>query len=355
MFQLFFPSGNTRTRVVSQFYHLPTSRIKLIKKIICVVVSVVSNSCPRLPFASIDFGFDQKSSHFELSHDIDTQSIYGFDQIIHRQPSNNKLDQAMIARNFSRRTLNTIPQHEELGLINHNVDISDPPMQIGKPLRWFESESNESVHLANSLHISQDPINATSNANQRRLTILVPWRKQSQSLIHALHMKSRHLSNNCIFDEKPMHEIKKCSSVPEKCNIMHENEGYFSSVDQNETEADSKPEVTSCGCSVFKWFVQFFDLDLLRDSIYLNIMIGMAISIFAEINFAILTPFILADLTFDSDEISIILFVMAIADLISRFCAPFIADKLNLSIRVSYLISLVLLVLTRMCENHAAI
>ena len=74
-----------------------------------------------------------------------------------------------------------------------------------------------------------------------------------------------------------------------------------------------------CCCSVFKWFVRFFDLDLLRDNIYLNIMIGMAISIFAEINFAILTPFILSDLKFNSDEIAYILFVMAIADLISRY------------------------------------
>lgn len=255
-----------------------------------------------------------------------------------------------IARNFSKRTLCPIPQREELGLITHTVDEVDdePQIQIGKPLRWFETGSVGSVHLGSSLEIFKEPpiTIASNNNDRRRSSIFTPWRKQSQNLINALRVKSRRASHLFVPGDEPIKEIKKENSMPEKLNVMLEDDEFTSHVEQSPQEEKDD----TCCCAIFKWFVQFFDLDLLRDNIYLNIMVGMAISIFAEINFAILTPFILSDLKFNSDEIAIILFVMAIADLISRFCSPFICDKFNLSIRVSYLISLILLVLTRMCK-----
>lgn len=312
-------------------------------------VLVALNSEPRLPFASNDLGADQKSARFELSHDIDTQSIYGFDQIIHRQPSSNKLDQAAIARNFSKRTLclNPIPQHEELAIINHNNDGNEPQIQIGKPLRWFESGSTASVHLGSSLEIFKEPPITTtgSNSDRRKSSIFMPWRRQSQNIMHALRKTSRRASQLFVPENEPTKEFQKCPSQEKIDEVLHEDHEFNAPIQQS-----PRNQSDSCCCNTFHWFVRFFDLDLLRDNIYLNIMIGMAISIFAEINFAILTPFILSDLKFNSDEIAIILFAMAIADLISRFCSPFIADKLNLSIRVSYLISLILLVLTRMCK-----
>lgn len=303
-----------------------------------IFLIVVPNSGPRLPFASTEF--DQKSSCFEMSHDIDTQSIYGFDQIIHRQPSHTKLDQAAIARNFSKRTLclTTIPQYEQLGFSNHNINASEPPIQIRKPLRWFESGSVGSVHLASSWEIFKEPVTTAPIACPRKGSIFSPLRRQSQHFIHALRRKS-HLFPK----DEPVKEVNKQVLEAENAAVVLEDDEFI-------CPADLPPQKDSCCCSTFKWFVRFFDLDLLRDNIYLNIMIGMAISIFAETNFAILTPFILSDLNFNSDEIAIILFVMAIADLISRFSSPFIADKLNLSIRTSFLISLILLVLTRMCK-----
>lgn len=320
----------------------------MIKFNFSLFIQVVPNSGPHLPFASHnDLGFDQKSTHFEFSHDIDTQSIYGFDQIIHRQPSHTVLDQEAIARNFSKRTLCTIPQREEIGLINHVMtDQSEPQIQIGKPLRWFESGSIGSVNLASSWEIFKEPPPNTIQNNRRKSSIFTPWRRQSQNLINALRLTSRRASHLFVPGEEAAKDIKMEPSVQSKLNVMIEDDEYISPVDQ----PPQNVKKDCCCYSLLKWFVKFFDLDLLRDNIYLNIMIGMAISIFAEINFAILTPFILSDLNFNSDEIAFILFIMAIADLISRFCSPFIADKLNLTIRVSYLISLILLVLTRMCK-----
>lgn len=254
----------------------------------------------------------------------------------------------MIARNFSKRTLNTIPQHVELDLIN------EPPTQMGRPLRWFESGSIGSVNLASSWEIFREP--TEQNVAPRRTSIFAPWRRQSQHIINALRIKSRRSSSQCTSNDhetEPKSGTMNDQSILSEQNRMLDNGEYISRDDaRHPSLREHEPNESSCCCtSICRWLVRFFDLDLLRDNIYLNIMIGMAISIFAEINFAILTPFILSDLNFTADEVAIILFAMAIADLISRFCSPFIADRLNLSIRVSYLISLILLVFTRTCKG----
>lgn len=233
-----------------------------------------------------------------------------------------------------------------MGCINHVTDQFEPKIYIEKPLRWFESGSVGSIHLASSWEIFKEPPPiAVQNNGQRKSSIFTPWQSQSQNLINGSQLKTQSASHHSVLGDEPAKKIEKDPSVQEKMNFMLEDEEYISQGNQLPKEEKR----IFCCCTVFTWFVRFFDLDLLRDNIYLNIMIGMAISIFAEINFAILTPFILSDLHFNSDEIAFILLTMAIADLISRFCSPFIADKLNLSIRVSFIISLILLVITRMC------
>lgn len=257
----------------------------------------------------------------------------------------------MIARNFSKRTLNTIPPHEEpIDLVNRNVDSNAP-----RQLRWFESGSIGSIHLGSSIDIFREPIESV--AQSRRLSIFIPWKKQSQNIIHALRLTTRRLSNQFVSNDRDSESnvgTKNYLTVPGEQDKMLDADEFGSRNVDRASQNEHESEANGCRCcstNICRWLVRFFDLNLLRDNIYLNIMIGMAISIFAETNFAILTPFILSDLNFTSDEIAIILFVMAIADLISRFCSPFIADRLSLSIRVSYLISLVLLVLTRTCKN----
>lgn len=261
-------------------------------------------------FASNDMSPEPRPPIFDINHDIETQSIYGFDQKMHRPPSHSRLDQASIARNFSKRTLRSIPQYVELEIETNSM--AEHQLATRKPLRWFECGSVGSVHLDSSFDIFKDSVKRTSQ--------------------HTV-VKT---------DEN---EFSSNVTVPEKFISMEGIEEVATPATSTEGTENNR---YGCCCRIFKWLVRFFDLDLLQDKIYLNIMIGMAISIFAEINFAILTPFILSDLQFGSDAIANILLVMAIADLISRFCSPFLADLFDVSIRMSYLISLILLVVTRM-------
>lgn len=99
-----------------------------------------------------------------------------------------------------------------------------------------------------------------------------------------------------------------------------------------------------------KKVVKFFDLDLLRDPIYVNLMLGMSIAIFAELNFSMLTPFILGDLNYSTEQIASIMSTLGVADIIFRFISPFIGDYFEKTPRTMYIWSLIMLILTRTCE-----
>lgn len=92
---------------------------------------------------------------------------------------------------------------------------------------------------------------------------------------------------------------------------------------------------------------EFFDLDLLRDPVYVNIMLGLSFAVFAEINFSLLTPFILGDRHFDTQEIATLVSMIAVADIIFRFLAPFIKKLFKQPVRVMYMFGLSLLIATR--------
>ncbi|CAH1985839.1 unnamed protein product [Acanthoscelides obtectus] len=93
--------------------------------------------------------------------------------------------------------------------------------------------------------------------------------------------------------------------------------------------------------------ILFFDLNLLKDGEYCIIMIGISVAVFAEINFSVLTVFILNDYGMDTGQIAEFLSVVAAADITFRFLAPYIDHVLKQPPRTVYLLSLVALVIIR--------
>jgi cyanate permease len=96
--------------------------------------------------------------------------------------------------------------------------------------------------------------------------------------------------------------------------------------------------------------VAFFDLGLLKDPVYVNLMMGMSLAICAELNFSLLTPFILADRGFETDHIAVIMSVIAGLDIVFRFLAPFFSDYYKIQARHMYIIALFMLLFSRMCK-----
>lgn len=73
----------------------------------------------------------------------------------------------------------------------------------------------------------------------------------------------------------------------------------------------------------------FFDLDLLKDFTFINLMLGLTLACFSELNFSLLTPFILGDYGKTKSEVALFLSLLAGVDISVRFCVPFVAGKIG--------------------------
>lgn len=81
------------------------------------------------------------------------------------------------------------------------------------------------------------------------------------------------------------------------------------------------------------------DLNLLRDGVFLNILLGLSLFYVAEQNFKMVTPFFLHSLGYDKNDVAYCLSMTAISDILARVALPPIFDKLNVSRRLVFLIS----------------
>lgn len=81
----------------------------------------------------------------------------------------------------------------------------------------------------------------------------------------------------------------------------------------------------------------FFDLDLLRDWSYINIMVGITIANFSELNFSVLTPFVLAEFGLSKSQTAFCMSLLGLTDLSVRFFIPFIAGFIGWENRTFFL------------------
>lgn len=83
--------------------------------------------------------------------------------------------------------------------------------------------------------------------------------------------------------------------------------------------------------------VQFMDLDLLKDVIYLNLLFGLSIFYVAEQNFKMVTPFFLQDIGYKKSDTALFLSVQAGSDILARLMLPPICDRLTISKRTLFM------------------
>lgn len=82
--------------------------------------------------------------------------------------------------------------------------------------------------------------------------------------------------------------------------------------------------------SLMQKIVEYFDLDLLRDPIYVNLMMGVTLVTFVEVTFALLTPFILGDYGFAHGEVATFMSVLGGVDVLMRLVIPFFLNQVKL-------------------------
>ncbi|XP_034952116.1 uncharacterized protein [Chelonus insularis] len=197
--------------------------------------------------------------------------------------------------------------------IHDIVEMTNNEFMINNPShKWWNSvKSMESVHLGSCLMIYDE--------------VMVYEKKSIDD----------YLRNE--IDDKEFHQ-KSCNKLYDIClknnEILKEN--------KLEDSIDDK-----CLKKFFNQVINFFDLTLLCDPIYVNIMLGISIAMFAEMNFSILIPFILKDMDFTTKQIATVMSVMATVDLLTRGFAPFIGERLCQTPRNIYLVSLMMLIISR--------
>lgn len=93
-----------------------------------------------------------------------------------------------------------------------------------------------------------------------------------------------------------------------------------------------------------KWRKLFasFNLELFKERVYVIIIVGMAISYVAELNFTLMTPFVLYELAgFSNSDVALIMSIQAIADICGRLFIPIVSYGNNWSPKVMYALSLI--------------
>ncbi|GBP96433.1 hypothetical protein EVAR_99094_1 [Eumeta japonica] len=112
----------------------------------------------------------------------------------------------------------------------------------------------------------------------------------------------------------------------EKYTLIQNNqfeEGVVESKKEEEEE-DEEDDLT-----FWEKVTIFFDLDLLKDFTYINLMLGITLANFNELNFSILTPFILKDYGFTIQESAHFMSLLAGIDICVRFCVPLFAGRIG--------------------------
>uniref|UniRef100_A0A1B6C167 Major facilitator superfamily (MFS) profile domain-containing protein n=1 Tax=Clastoptera arizonana TaxID=38151 RepID=A0A1B6C167_9HEMI len=163
---------------------------------------------------------------------------------------------------------------------------------------------------------------------------MVPARKRKTSIISnvsnvdlmgsTMHI---HIDSDSEEDENPVkiEDIKTIYKTEQSNGEIKENNKRTPSIKKKKEEQ---------GC----WgkFSNFMDLDLLKDPIFLNILVGLSFAYVAELNYKMVVPFFMANLGYTKKETALALSLMAISDIAARVIMPPIFDRLPYTRRATF-------------------
>ena len=122
-------------------------------------------------------------------------------------------------------------------------------------------------------------------------------------------------------------EIKEGEALRKK--ILIEEQRKYEEEEKLKMKSEPHEEEVHKKYSFLEKIIIFFDLNLLKDYVYVNLMIGITISNFVELNFSILTPYVLIEFNFEKYEIATFMSLLGAADVVCRFIVPLLADKIG--------------------------
>ncbi|XP_050306994.1 uncharacterized protein LOC126743812 isoform X2 [Anthonomus grandis grandis] len=134
--------------------------------------------------------------------------------------------------------------------------------------------------------------------------------------------------------------------------LNHQYEEKKQQQENYETSKEIVEDKKDEALSIWKKILIFFDFELFKDTTYVNLMLGITIANFAELNFSILTPMVLQEFKFEQFQTATFMSLLGVADIISRFFTPFIADKIGWENKTFFLIGVLAMALGRVILVH---
>ncbi|KAH8342609.1 hypothetical protein KR067_001398 [Drosophila pandora] len=156
----------------------------------------------------------------------------------------------------------------------------------------------------------------------------------------------RYASKTSVYSRPGQEELMRCTCSEDKALLQKTAEALrIEELDRQEAELEEeelKSRMTFC-----QKVSKFFDLDLLKDFTFVNLAVGMSIMMFGEMNFSVLTPFILHDFGYVDSQISLAMSLLACMDSCIRFLAPLALEKVKLDNRVLFAFGIICIAMGR--------
>lgn len=138
---------------------------------------------------------------------------------------------------------------------------------------------------------------------------------------------------------------KEMNIIPESFDQINHN--HSSKLADNEETFEYDLEEKGCWRKSWDYIKDLYDLDLLTDPIFVNVVFGISIATIGEIFFSLLTPFIVDELGLDLDQSAYFMSTVSFTDTIARLITPYLGDLVKLNSRMMYSTALFLLFITR--------
>ncbi|GJQ75166.1 hypothetical protein Trydic_g9770 [Trypoxylus dichotomus] len=205
------------------------------------------------------------------------------------------------------------------------------------------------------------------NATNSTLALADPAKIGSIYSLHSLHSgsilslhsesRARSSSVSCRRNNIQNNMVDKGSS--ETVVVLNEKRGDVRLEDKtpntllkNENDCKSIPVKTknkqdSLLTKVTKYVINLFDLELLKDWTFVNIIVGISLGVCSEKSFTLLIAFIMQDYGLDTQQIATFMSTLSITDICFRFVAPYVSDFFKKPVRIMYMWSVLLLIIFR--------
>lgn len=244
--------------------------------------------------------------------------------------------------------------------------IIDPgtPMMLGSNDGWYSQSRSQ---VGSQLSLSSNKLKQLFGSNSEVVSKLPSFsnltdygqEREKRKKIRNISAQEGRIVKEII---ETVHEVKELTvndnnlKVPNEKDVLKiaakklaviEHEQQVEELDKQKRRLKGQERVN---LSFWKKIVIFFDFGLLKDLVFVNLMVGITIANFAELNFSIMTPIIMAEFNFQKYEIATFMSLLGATDIIVRFIIPFIADQIGWSNRIFFLIGVMSMAIGRVSK-----